>query len=117
LVLIKNSINIHIFVFNRLCGGHISNHGRCYWEQKLEDAIDELKEQTASPMNTMLNKQSREEAIQKRNTRDRMQLVDVPPTNPGILKLVIIQLDLKSVNNAMTVDHPKFVTFYYFSSY
>jgi FtsZ-binding cell division protein ZapB len=85
--------------------------------KKLEDAIDELKEQTPSPMNTMLNKQSREEAIQKRNTRDRMQLVDVPPTNPGILKLVIIQLDLKSVNNAMTVDHPKFVTFYYFSSY
>ena len=65
----------------------------------------------------MLNKQSREEAIQKRDTRDRMQLVDVPPTNPGILKLVIIQLDLKSVNNAMTVDHSKFVTFYYFSSY
>jgi hypothetical protein len=78
--------------------------------KKLEDAIDE--EQTPSPMNTMLNKQSREEAIQKRNTRDRMQLLDVAPTNPGILKLVIIQLDLKSVNNAMTVDHPKFVTFY-----
>ena len=63
-----------------------------FGSKKLEDAIDELKEQTPSPMNTMLNKQSREEAIQKRNTRDRMQLVDVPPTNPGILKIVIIQL-------------------------
>jgi hypothetical protein len=57
--------------------------------KKLEDAIDELKEQTPSPMNTMLNKQSREEAIQKRNTRDRMQLVDVPPSKQGISKLVI----------------------------
>ena len=54
--------------------------------KQLGDAIDELKEQTPSPMNTMLNKQSKEEAIQKRNTRDRMHHVDVPPTNPGILK-------------------------------
>ena len=40
--------------------------------KQLEDAIDELKEQTPSPMNTMLNKQSKEEAIQKRNMRDQM---------------------------------------------
>ena len=54
--------------------------------KQLGDAIDELNEQTPSPMNTMLNKQSKEEAIQKRNTKDRMQHVDVPPTNPGIVK-------------------------------
>jgi hypothetical protein len=29
-----------------------------FGSKKLEDAIDELKEQTPSPMNTMLNKQS-----------------------------------------------------------
>ena len=33
--------------------------------KKLEDAIDELIEKTPAPMNTMLNKQSREEAIEK----------------------------------------------------
>ena len=89
--------------------------------KQLGDAIDELKEQTPSPMNTMLNKQSKEEAIQKRNTRDRMLLVDVPPTNPGIVKFSsqtdTVTVLLKSVNNAMMVDNSKFVTFFYFSSY
>ena len=33
---------------------------------KLKDAITELKEQTPVPMNTILLKQSREEAIQKK---------------------------------------------------
>ncbi|XP_028418518.1 uncharacterized protein LOC114543922 [Dendronephthya gigantea] len=50
--------------------------------KKLEDAIDDLNEKTPPPMNTMLSKQSREEAIQKKKTRDAMQLSDVPPTNP-----------------------------------
>jgi hypothetical protein len=52
--------------------------------KKLEDAIDELIEKTPAPMNTMLTKQSREEAIEKRKRRDTMQLVDIPPTNPGV---------------------------------
>ena len=85
--------------------------------KQLGDAIDELKEQTPSPMNTMLNKQSKE-AIQKRNMRNRMQLVDVPPTNPGIVKFSsqtdTVTVLLKSVNNAMMVDNSKFVTFFLF---
>ena len=55
--------------------------------KQLDDAMDELKKQTPSPMNTRLNKQSREEAIPKRNTKDKMQLVDVPPTNPGTISI------------------------------
>ena len=35
-------------------------------------------------MNTMLTKQSWEEAIERRKKRDTMQLVDIPPTNPGV---------------------------------
>ncbi len=35
-------------------------------------------------MNTMLTKQLQEEAIEKRKRRDAMQLVDIPPTNPGV---------------------------------
>ena len=50
--------------------------------KKLEDAIVELNEKTPVPMNTMLHKQPREEAIAKKR-RDAMQLADVPPTNPG----------------------------------
>ena len=52
-------------------------------KKQLEEAIDELAEKTPPPMNTMLTKQSREEAIEKRR-RDAMQLVDIPPTNPGV---------------------------------
>ena len=53
-------------------------------KKQLEEAIDELAEKTPPPMNTMLTKQSREEAIEKRRRRDAMQLVDIPPTNPGV---------------------------------
>ena len=34
-------------------------------------------------MHTMLDKQSREEAIAKRKARDSMTCADIPPTNPG----------------------------------
>ena len=50
--------------------------------EKIKDAIDELNNQTPLPMNTMLDKQPREEAIAKKR-RDAMQLANVPPTNPG----------------------------------
>ena len=53
-------------------------------KKQLEEAIDELAEKTPPPMNTMLIKQSREEAIEKKRRRDAMQLVDIPPTNPGV---------------------------------
>ena len=52
-------------------------------KDKLQDAMIELKAQVPPPMNTMLVKQPREEAIQKKKARDNMQLSDVPPTNPG----------------------------------
>jgi hypothetical protein len=55
----------------------------------MEEAIIELGERTLSHMNTMLNNQSTEAAIQIKNTRDRMQFVDVPPTNPGIVNIYI----------------------------
>ena len=51
--------------------------------EKIKDAIGELKKQTPPPMNTMLDKQSREEAIDKKRRRDAIQLANVPPTNPG----------------------------------
>ena len=39
-----------------------------------------LKEMTPQPMNTMLLKQPRDEAIKKRSERKAMVVKDVPPT-------------------------------------
>lgn len=53
---------------------------------KLEQAIKELSDLTPPPMNTMLEKQPRSEAIIKKKARESMPFVDVPPTNPGNIK-------------------------------
>jgi len=49
----------------------------------LESAANKLKEKTLAPMNSMLQKQPKEETIQKREKRRSMVFVDVPPTTPG----------------------------------
>ena len=51
--------------------------------EKIKNAIEELNNLTPPPMNTMLTKQPREEAIAKKRMREAMQLANVPPTNPG----------------------------------
>ncbi|KAJ7386145.1 hypothetical protein OS493_012491 [Desmophyllum pertusum] len=51
-------------------------------EKKLDAAIHELKNMTPAPMNTMLEKQPRQEVLQKRDERRRMSCNDVPPTTP-----------------------------------
>ena len=51
-------------------------------DKKLEKAMDELKNETPPRMNTMLKKQPRSEAIQRKSLRERMPVVDVPPPNP-----------------------------------
>lgn len=53
-------------------------------KQQLQDACIELKNMVPDPMNTMLEKQPREEAIRKRTERMRMVAKDVPPTAPGL---------------------------------
>lgn len=51
----------------------------------LRDAATKLQEKTPAPMNSMLKKQPRAEAVQKRADRSRMVVKDVPPTTPGTL--------------------------------
>lgn len=51
--------------------------------EQLKDAMQELHDMNPPPMNTMLEKQSREEAIQKRTERKEKTVQDVPPTTPG----------------------------------
>lgn len=57
-------------------------------KDKLSDAAGKLKEMTPAPMNTMLDKQPREEAIQKKVKRAKMVVEDVSltctPGTPGI---------------------------------
>ena len=52
-------------------------------KDQLRPAMQELSEMNPPPMNTMLEKQSREEAIQKRTERKGKTVQDVPSTAPG----------------------------------
>ncbi|XP_015765438.1 PREDICTED: uncharacterized protein LOC107344299 [Acropora digitifera] len=51
-------------------------------KDELEEAARKLKNMNPAPMNTMLQKQPREEAIEKRIKRSKMVVEDVPPTTP-----------------------------------
>ncbi|XP_028414075.1 uncharacterized protein LOC114537143 [Dendronephthya gigantea] len=51
-------------------------------KNELEKAMEDIKKETPLPMNTMLEKQPRNEAIEKKKARESMSIVDVPPTNP-----------------------------------
>ena len=48
----------------------------------LKKAREELKTMTPPPMNTMLEKQPKSEAIKKREDRRQMQVTDVLPSIP-----------------------------------
>ena len=49
----------------------------------LRDAAQKLKEKSPAPMNEMLQKEPRYEALRKREERGKMIVRDVPPTTPG----------------------------------
>ena len=49
----------------------------------LHKARMELDGMTPLPIHTMLEKQSKEDAISKQQVRWSLDAVDVPPTNPG----------------------------------
>ncbi|KAK3725723.1 hypothetical protein QZH41_018911 [Actinostola sp. cb2023] len=53
-------------------------------KEHFTDAIQELSDMTPLPMNTMLEKQPRAEAILKRAEHKSMTAKDIPPTGPGI---------------------------------
>lgn len=53
-------------------------------KDKLRKAAKQLKEKAPPAMNMMLNKQSKDEAVKKRDKRKKMVVKNVPPTTPGI---------------------------------
>ena len=53
-------------------------------KDELQQAAMKLRNMTPAPINTMLQKQPREEAIAKKINRSKMVVADVPPTStPG----------------------------------
>ena len=60
--------------------------------EQLKDAIHQLHDMNPPPMNTMLEKQAREEAIQKRTERKVKTVQDVPPTTPGNVHIKICDI-------------------------
>ena len=50
--------------------------------------MQQIKEMTPQPMNTMLAKQSRDAAIKKRDARRKMVIKEVPPT-AGLLNSTV----------------------------
>ncbi|XP_073258656.1 uncharacterized protein [Porites lutea] len=53
-------------------------------KQQLQDACNDMKKMVAQPMNSMLDKQPREEAIRKIEKRMNMVTTAVPPTAPSV---------------------------------
>lgn len=51
-------------------------------KEEMTTATTELRDKTPAAMNTMLEKQSRDEAIKKKEERSKMVVKDVPPTTP-----------------------------------
>lgn len=51
-------------------------------KDELHEAVTKLKDLSPAPMNTMLEKQPREEALEKRAERSKRVTRDVPPTTP-----------------------------------
>jgi len=55
----------------------------CLKEKTLDAARGEILDMTPAPINTMLERETREEALRKREQRKKMNMKDVPPTTPG----------------------------------
>jgi len=70
-------------------------HGFLVAEQReqLRGAMQELHDMNPPPMNTMLEKQLREEAVQKRTERKGKTVQHVPPTTPGNLHIKICNIE------------------------
>lgn len=56
-------------------------------DEEQKGARKKLQELTPAPMDTMLRKQPREEALQKREKRLKMTTKEVPPTTSGTCTL------------------------------
>ena len=61
----------------------IFNTAMITMEKNLNDAKEELKKMTPPPINSMLQKQYKQDAIKTNLERKQLKAVHVPPTAPG----------------------------------
>ena len=67
--------------------------------EELENAAQKLKEMTPPPMNSMLEKQPRADAITKRLDRSKMEIKDVLPTTPGTTCYILPYCSVQVISN------------------
>lgn len=79
----------------------------------LTEAAAKLREMTPAPMNTMVEKQPREEAVQKRIKRRSMEVKDVPPTTPGRWMWNTMKWSQKLIVCCFPVRYLKSVTIFF----
>ena len=73
---------------------------------ELKEAARKLNEKCPAPMNEMLQKQPRDEALQKRQERGKMVAKDVPPTTPGIICICGVSAAITEVCVSMLLPAP-----------
>ena len=56
--------------------------------KQLSAAANELRDKTPLPMNSMLQKEDRKVAVERRQVRQKLEVVNVPPTTPCKLNLL-----------------------------
>lgn len=82
----ESKSNNPVFIFLAVSTGYVEEIFKTFLnasKSDLTEAAAKLREMTPAPMNTMVEKQPREEAVQKRIKRRSMEVKDVPPTTPG----------------------------------
>lgn len=70
-------------------------------EKMLDAAAKELQERSPPPMNSMLEKEERQVAVERREARQKMTVADVPPTTPCMYDsefYVMLKFDLCDYN-------------------
>ena len=64
-------------------------------EKELGDAAKKLKEMSPAPMNSMLQKELKANAKEKKNKKMSLVVEDVAPTTPGATMFVILYVYLQ----------------------
>ena len=88
--MILKSIYIYHFLFQ--CKDYVEEFYQTYLEaentKQLGAAANELRDKAPLPMNSMLQKEDRKVAVEGRQARQKMEVVNVPPTTPCKLYLL-----------------------------
>ena len=79
-------VYILYILLSPICLGYVEDIFQTFLnasKEELVNAATELKDKTPPPMNVMVEKQSRVEALKKKEARNKMVVQNVPPITPG----------------------------------